>query len=119
MCVKIICTDHEHEFNPSEPLENQIMGAKEIVLNYDPYDLKIGSFVEQIESMVKNGISCKVDIKVNANNLLDGIKLERQLEKLKLKLDINEVTKGLTTFHSDIDRRLGEIQEICLGKMNE
>jgi hypothetical protein len=119
MCVKIICNDHEHEFNPLMPLEDQFVGAKEVIVNYDPVDTKIDSFLDEVERLCRTGISCNVDIKVNANNYLNGIKLERHIEKLKLKLDVNEVVKGLTKFHSETDKKLVEIQEICLGRLDE
>jgi hypothetical protein len=66
--------------------------------------------------MAKNGISCNADIKVNPNNNLDGLRLERQLEKLKLKLDVNEVVKGLAILHADTDRKLSELSGMCLEK---
>ncbi len=118
MCIKIIGTE-EQEFNPSEPLEEQIAGAKEIVVSYDPVDPKISSFVGQIELMVKNGVSLPADITVKTNNYLNGRKLERKLESLKRKLDVNEVVKGLTNFHAETDRKLSEISEMCLGKIDE
>jgi len=120
MCVKIICTDHEHEFNPSEPLENQLSGAHEVIVSYDPLDPKIASFIGQVELMVKNGVSCEANIKFNANNYLNGMKLERHIDKLKLALETNEVVKNLTKIHASTDRRLREIAEMCLtGKTNE
>jgi len=119
MCGKIIRIEDSLEFDRCEPLDQQVEGAKEILVSYDPLDPKIDSFVGQIELMVKNGISLKADIKVKANNFLNGIKLERKLEKLKLKLDVNEVVKGLTRFHSETDRKLGEIANICLEKIDE
>ena len=119
MCVKIICSDHEHEFDTSLPLEQQIVGANEIVVSYDPIDPKIPSLVVQMEAMIKNGISCNVEIKVNANNYLSGIKLERTIEGIKKKLDINELAKNLTRFHAEADRKLREISGICMENVDE
>jgi hypothetical protein len=119
MCVKIICSDHEHEFNTLMPLEQQVLGATEIVVSYDPLDPKIDSFVSEVERMVKTGISCNVDIKVNSNNCLNGLKLERRLEKLKVRLDVNEVVKGLTAFHATTDQKLSEMLQVCLERINE
>ena|ERR1035437_5468304 len=116
MCVKIIRTDDSLEFNASEPLELQIADAQEIVISYIPEDPQIDSFISEVERIVKNGISCKVDIRVNPNNDLGGLRLERQIEKLARKLHINEAIKGLANLHAEADRRLGEISERCLGK---
>ena len=118
MCIKIIGTE-EIEFNPKEPLENQILDAKEIIVSYDPIDPKIPSFVGQIEMMVEKGIGCKANIVFNANNYLNGLKLERKLEKLKLKLDVNEVVKGIIKSHAYTDKKLQEMSEMCIGKTNE
>ena len=122
MCIKIICTDHEHEFNPFEPLEHQVVNAKEVVVNYDPADPtlnNIAMFVDQMERMYRKGISCTVDIRVNSNNNLNGIKLERKIGNLKAALDTNEAIKLLTKLHADTDRRLLEIAGMCLGEADE
>src|ERR1019366_1504888 len=100
-------------------LENQLVGAKEIFISYDPQDPKIDSFVGQIQVMVKNGVNCGAEIKVEANNYLRGFKLERTLKKLKNKLDMNEAVKGLCLFHANADRQLCEISQMCLGKTDE
>lgn len=119
MCIRIIGIAESLEFNPSEPLENQIAGAQEIVVNYDPYDLKISSFVGQMELMVKNGISCTANIRVNPNNHLEGLKLERCLERIKRKLDVNEIAKNLVICHAETDSKLCELSEMCMEKFNE
>lgn len=118
MCIKIIHEQTALEFNMSEPLEPQIAEAKEIIVTYDPVDPKIDSFVDGIENMIKNGFSCLATITVNANNTLNGFRLERKLERLQKKLFINEAMRGLTKFQSETDRKLSEISTICLGKTN-
>jgi hypothetical protein len=119
MCIRIVNEQAELEFDPLKPLEEQIAGAKQILVNYDPADSKIDSFVCQMQRIVKNGIDCRVDIKVSTNNLLKGIVLERQLDKLQLEVYMNEAVKELTKYHSNIDRRLNEMSEMCIGKINE
>ena len=119
MCIKIIRPEEQKELDPAEPLELQVEGAKEILVNYDPVDPKIDSFVDEIERLCRNGISCNLDIKVNSNNYLNGIKLERTIEKIKRKLDVNEVVKGLAKFHYDTDRKLNELSQLCMEKIDE
>ena len=119
MCIKIIGSEQSLEFNPSEPLEQQVTNAKEVVVNYDPEDPMIDNiklFVNQMERLCKNGISCTVDIKVNSNNHLNGIRLERQIEKLKNKLDVNELVKKVSSFHYDAEHGLCELSEMCKEK---
>src|ERR1700677_5236594 len=108
MCVKIIGSQ-ELECDPNEPLELQVSDAKEVIVNYDPIDPKIDYFVEEIERFVKNGISFTADIKFNPNNSLNGIRLERKLEKLKIKLGVNEIVKSLSNSHNYTDKKLCEI----------
>lgn len=119
MCIKIIKSEAEQEFDMSEPLEYQIRDAKEIIVSYDPVDPRINSFMDEMERFCANGISCNVAIKVKSNNYMNGIKLERKLETLKRKLDVNEVVKGLTRFHAEADKKLRELHEMCLEKINE
>lgn len=116
MCVKIVRTDDSLEFNASEPLELQIADAQEIVISYIPEDPQIDSFISEVERIVKNGISCKVDIRVNPNNDLGGLRLERQIESLKRKLDMNDIAKTLVLLYSEADRQLHDIRRLCLRK---
>lgn len=116
MCIKIICEENIQEFNPGEPLENQVAGAKEILVEYDELDPRIDHFMDGLECMANSGIGCNAEIKVDTKNKLNGIKLERALEKLKTKLEVNEVIKGLAKLHADTDQKLCEISDICLGK---
>ena len=119
MCIKII-GDQTLEYNPSEPLEEQIVGAREIFVNYEPLEYhKIDSFIGQLGYMVEFGVSCNIDIKMNANNDLNGIKLERHIDSLKQKLEVNEIAKGLTRLHLEADRKLCELSKMCSGGMNE
>lgn len=119
MCVKIIGSEKDAEFNPNFPLEQQIVGAKEIFISYDPLDPKIEFFMDQVEDLVKSGISCPTNIKFNANNNLTGIKLERRLERLKRDLSVNEIIKSLSSLHSNVDKKLCELSRMCLEKINE
>jgi cell fate (sporulation/competence/biofilm development) regulator YlbF (YheA/YmcA/DUF963 family) len=119
MCIKIVYPEYSQEFDIALPLEEQVLDANQIIVDYDPTDPKIPCFVGEVERMVKNGISCNVNIKVDSNNDLDGIRLERKLENLTKKLEVNEVIKRFTKFHAEVDCKLGEISKICLGKMNE
>lgn len=119
MCIKIVHLEEQKEFNPSEPLETQMEGAKQILVSYDPIDPKIDSFLGQMERICKSGITWKAEIKVDTNNYLNGLKFERKIEKIKRKLDVNEVIKGLTKFHSETDKKLTELSKLCMGKMDE
>ena len=116
MCVKIIGTE-EKEFDPKKPIDIQLVGAKEIFVDYDEfYCYNTDMLVNGLEQMVKTGIGLDAEIKVNVNNSLNGLKLERKLKRLRNKLDVNEVAKSLTKLHIETDKKLSEISEMCLGK---
>jgi hypothetical protein len=119
MCVKIICNDHEHEFDPNEPLENQIEGAKEVFVSYSPMDSKIPFLFEELDRLCNHGISCRVAFKFKANNNLEGFRMERRLEKIKQNLEINEIVKSVSNMYAKTDRKLEEISVTLLGKANE
>lgn len=119
MCVKIICNDHEHEFDPNEPLENQIVGAKEVLVNYSPMDYKIPFFMKELDRLCNNGISCKLSFKFKSNNNLEGFRIERQLEKIKHNFELNEIVKNLVSMYDKTDKKLEEISNGLLGKVNE
>ncbi len=114
MCIKIIRSHETVEFEPLELLEQQIGGAKQVVIDYDPDDSRIQCFMEQMDRIVKTGVGCQINIKVNNNKHLNGIKLDRQLKKFSVDLDVNEVVKTLVNNYSETDKRLSEIQEMCL-----
>lgn len=115
MCIKIISSESEFEFNPHISLESQAYNAKEILIKYEPLESeKIQTFLNQLENMVKTGVSFSADIKVTTNNLLDGIRLDRKVEQLKQKLEVNEVIKNISFLHENTDKKLKEISKTCL-----
>jgi len=119
MCIKIVCSEKIKEFNPLQPLEDQISGRSKIVVNYDPRDpdsQNIDTFVIEMERLCKNGISCDLDISVNANDYIKGLRFKKKIESLKHKLEVNEVVKSITIFVSETDRKLSELSNMCLGK---
>jgi hypothetical protein len=119
MCVKIIKTEKISSFNPSIPLEFQLEGAKEVLVNYEPHDYQIQEFMDQVERIVKSGINCPIDIRVNTNNTLNGMRLERVLTKISKELHINEAIHSLVKMQAYADAKLCELSGICLGKTNE
>ena len=120
MCIRIVRHKEESSYDPTIPLEQQVRGAKHVVVDYDPNDSHMKGFMDEIERIVKNGISCQMNIKVNAKNTLDGFRFERRINKITKDLDINEVIKSLVMIHAQTDDKLKEISEMCLmEKVNE
>jgi len=117
MCIKIVRSHDQFEFDPSEPLEYQIKGAKQVVIDYSPDDSRIQSFMDQMDRIVKSGIGCQMNIEVNSNNSLQCYRFERQIEEASKDLNLNEAIKVLTLCHQEADRKLSEMKQICFKEI--
>jgi hypothetical protein len=114
MCIKIVTSHDQFEFDPSEPLEYQVKGAREVVIDYSPDDSRIQSFIDQMDRIVKNGVGCQMNIKVNSNNSLKSYQFERQVAEASRNLEVNEAISMLVRNHKDVDKRLENMTQLCL-----
>lgn len=114
MCIRIIRSHEEVEFEPTEPLEYQVRGAKEVVISYDPKDNRIQSFMDQMDRIVKSGVGCQMNIRVNSNHTLNSYRFERQIAQASYDLDLNKAIKILVNAHNETDKKLSEMQQLCL-----
>lgn len=116
MCIKIIKLKEEVSYDTNKPLEEQLVGSKQIVVNYEPRDPSIDKFLDEVERMCKNGVSASLNIKFNHNNFLAGAKIKKEIIKLSKDLDVNELIKAVVSAHAEADKKLEEMAETCLGK---
>ena len=114
MCIKIVRSKAEVSYDMNTPLEEQIKGCKQIVVNYEPKDPAIDKFLGEVERLCKHGISTKLNIAFNHNNFLLGAKTGKQLAKLARDLDLNEVIKFMVNTHAESDKKLEEIANYCM-----
>lgn len=114
MCVKIVRSKAEVSYDMNTPLEEQLKGCKQIVVNYEPKDPAIDKFLGEVERLCKNGISTKLNIEFNHNNFLLGAKTSKQLAKLAKQLDFNEIIKFMVNSHAESDKKLEEIANYCM-----
>ena len=98
----------------NSPLEEQLKGCNQIVVNYEPKDPSINKFIGEVERLCKHGISSKLNIQFNHNNFLLGAKTGKQLAKLAKELDLNEVIKFMVNCHAESDKKLEEIANYCM-----
>ena len=120
MCIKIVKLKEEVSYDSNKPLEEQIKGSKQIIINYEPKDLSVDKFLDEVERMCKNGISASLNIKFNHNNHIAGAKAKKKVAKLSKDLNINELVKAVVSAHADADKKLEEIAQSCAGKrLNE
>jgi cell fate (sporulation/competence/biofilm development) regulator YlbF (YheA/YmcA/DUF963 family) len=113
MCIKIVHSHQEVEFEPTEPLERQVKGARQIIIDYSPDDARIQSFMDQMDRIVKTGVSCQMNIQVKPNNTLNAYRFERKVEKAKKELDLNQAVAMLVKNQSETDQKLCELESIC------
>lgn len=117
MSVQIIRSKEAIPFNPSIPLEEQVRGSKQIVIDYNPQDSSVTSFIEQFERLAKSGISCQMNIKFNCNHTLESYRAERQLEAISEEHEMNDVIKKIAEFSSHADRELSALSQMCARGM--
>jgi len=116
MCVKIFSDKSETEYDASRPLEDQIGGSNKIVIDYRPEDSSIEKFVDEVERICKNGISCNLNIEVMTNNILRGAKIKRKAKELVFDLKLNDLIKLMSTVQSVTDKKLEEMSQLCLKR---
>ena len=116
MCIKIVKTKEEIPYDARKPLEDQLKGSKQIVINYEPKDPAIDKFLDEIERLCKNGISAKMNIQFNHNNHLSGAKAKRQAISINKELEVNEVIKMITLIQHSTDKKLEEMIDMCLKR---
>lgn len=113
MCVMIIRDSGQVKYNPSIPLKPQIENSKEVIVNYVPGDSSVGAFVKEIENLIENGLSSSVNLKVNHNNNIFGLKTKKAIEKVKCDMKLNELIKLLVLSQKEVDKKLEDLMNVC------
>jgi len=115
MCIKIVVSKKEVKYDVKRPLEEQIVGSSQIVINYEPKDPSIDKFLDEVDRLCKNGISAKLNIKINTNSHILGMKSKKEIFKIAKDIEINEVIKIMTTMQAEADKKLEEMVNYCTG----
>lgn len=113
MCVMIIHDNKEVKYNPNISLESQIENSKEIVVNYVPGDSSVGIFVKEMESLIKKGLSKAVNLKVNHNDNIFGLKTKKAISKVQCDMRLNELIKLLVISQREVDKKLEDLMNMC------
>lgn len=116
MCIKIVSPYSESEYNPSLPIEGQIKDSTEIVINYEPFDKTIDSFLKEIKRFSIYGTGSIV-IKVIHNNHVLGAKAKKEFNKVMNDINTNKVIRALVLNYSETDKKLCQLadkfKDIC------
>lgn len=120
MCIKIVKTKGEIPYDVTKPIEEQVRGSKQVIINYEPNDPSIERFLNEVERVCQTGVSCNLNIKVVHNNYLNGAKTAKKSKHLEMELRLNDIVKMMSTSFSNNDKKLEELASICLNrKCNE
>jgi hypothetical protein len=114
MCIRIVNSNSENQYDTDVPLENQLTEFSHIRIEYEPKDPSLNRFLSEMQRLCKIGISTNVSVNFLHNNHLSGIKAKRQITKLAEDLNVNQAIKLLTKLQANTDRKLREMSEFCL-----
>lgn len=109
MCVKLVNSHEEKPYDLNKPLEEQLKGCDQIVVNYEPFDKSVEKLIEEMRRFVKMGIDAKVAIKVIHNDNLNGFKTKKRLERARNDITLNEIIKLMVLTHMQMDKKLEEL----------
>lgn len=113
MCIKIVRADDEIKYDINRPLEEQIRGSKQIVVDYEPNDPSLEKFLDEIERFCQTGISRTLNIKVKHNNNIMGAKARSRVKEAANGIELNKVIKSLVNAYDTADKKLEELKAIC------
>lgn len=115
MCIKLINSEQEIPYDISKPLEEQIKGCKQIVVNYEPFDKSVDKFLQEIERFAKTGVDAKLSIKVIHNDHLSGSNIKRKIKKATNGVALNEIIKLIVLSQIETDKKLEELANNFVG----
>lgn len=113
MCVRIHSGESQTEFDTSLPLEEQVVNADRVEIDYHPNDVQINTFLSELETIRRRGGSLSLKVKVIHNNYFEGGRISRKCSEITRDLGLNEFIKLMVLTQMEFDHRLNEIAEIC------
>lgn len=116
MCIRIVKLKEETAYDSSRPLEEQIKGSREVLVDYNPTDSSVDHFLSEVERLCKTGVTASLNIKFKHNNNLSGARIGKQMRKIANGLDLNEFIKSIALLQSEADKRLEEMSALCLKR---
>ena len=115
MCIKIVNAQQEISYDADRPLEEQIAGCEQIIVNYEPFDTKIDKFLQEVDRFSRTGVNAKLSIKVIHNNNIFGFKIKQKLKQATDDMVLNDIIKLMVLSQIETDSKLKELSETCLG----
>lgn len=119
MCIKIVNASREIPYDASKPLEEQIKGSEQIIVDYEPFDKSMDKFLSEVERFSRTGIDAKLHITVMHNDNIFGFKVKQKLKKAKSDITLNEIIKLMVLSHCAADKKLEDLAQTLNGIVNE
>lgn len=119
MCIKIVNASREIPYDASKPLEEQIKGSEQIIVDYEPFDKSMDKFLSEVERFSKTGVDAKLSITVMHNDHIFGFKVKQKLKKANSDITLNEIIKLMVLSHCAADKKLEELANTFNGIVNE
>lgn len=119
MCVKIVTAQQEVPYDTSQPLEEQLQGAEQIIVNYEPFDKSVDRLLAEVERITRTGVDVRLSIKVIHNDSIMGFKVKQKLQRATNDITLNEIIKLMVLTHCSIDRKLEDLANSINGNKNE
>lgn len=116
MCVKFKKECTEILYDIDQPLELQMEGAHEVVVDYKPRDASVIKFVKEIERMTKEGLEEYPHITVKHNDHFTGAKMKKKVDKISYDITLNKLMKLMALSHYEADRKLEEMAIMCTSR---
>jgi len=116
MCVKFKKESAVITYDVDQPLEMQMDGAHEVIVDYKPRDASVIKFVKEIERMTKEGLEEYPSITVRHNNHITGAKLKKKVQKISQDITLNKLMKLMALSHYEADRKLEEMVTMCIDR---
>lgn len=110
MCVKIVNSHQEFPYDTSKPLEEQLKGCEQIIVNYEPFDKSVDKLLAEVERIARTGVDAKFSIKVIHNDHIFGFKVKQKLQRASNSLMLNDIIKLMVLSHIEADSKLEELK---------
>lgn len=115
MCIKLINCTQEIPYDIERPLEDQLEGCRQIVVNYEPFDKQVDKFLQEVQRFAKTGVSVNLNVKVIHNDNIAGFKVKRSLAKATNDITLNEIIKLMVLKQIEADKKLEDLANTFAG----
>jgi hypothetical protein len=115
MNVTIVKNNHLFDYDMSQPIEQQLKGSSEVLVNYVEEDEVVHHFLDEVERLSQSAFGYGMKIKVFHNDSINGAKAKKLMSEVSKNLSVNDIIQMMTNIHKETDDKLTEIAKMCSG----